>query len=85
MTFLTVKEAAESLRVHPETILRMIRRGDLPAIKCGTVYRVAEDDLRPTRAPKPVASPSVEDTRLVRYAQPEWRRQRSSDSSVGTR
>ena len=40
MTFLTVDEAADQLRVHPATIRRMIRRGEMPAVRVGRLWRV---------------------------------------------
>lgn len=79
MTLLTVDEAAAQLRVHRETIRRMIRRGDLAAIKIGNVYRVDLSDLKPTRRAR--VRPAIEgDTRLTRYARPEWRHRQSHDS-----
>lgn len=42
---LTVNEAAEILRLGPETIARYIREGKIPAIKFGRVWRVEEKDL----------------------------------------
>jgi excisionase family DNA binding protein len=69
---LTVREASELLRVHPETILRMIRRGDLPAIKCGTVYRISTDDLRPQRAVV-TRTEVVDESPLAKFVRPEWR------------
>jgi len=60
---LTVEEAAERISVHPETIRRMIRRGELSALKVGPTYRVDPSDLTPKRfavepkAPRPDRSP----------------------------
>lgn len=55
---LTVDEAASELRVHPETVRRLIRRGDLCAFKAGRAWRVPADSLIPAaprapRAPRP--------------------------------
>ena len=36
----TVDEAAAIFRVPPETVRRLIRRGDLPAIRLGRIYRI---------------------------------------------
>lgn len=53
---LTVEEAAERLKINPQTIRRWIRRGMLPAAKIGRKeWRISEDDLfsalkRPTQA-----------------------------------
>jgi len=38
--YLTVYEAAELLRVHPQVIYRMIHAGDLPSMRVGRVYRI---------------------------------------------
>jgi excisionase family DNA binding protein len=42
---LTPEEIASYLQVKPQTIWRMIRRGELPAIRVGRVYRVAREDF----------------------------------------
>lgn len=44
--FLTPQEVAAELRVSPAVVLRLLRRGELPALRVGRVWRVAEDDLR---------------------------------------
>ena len=41
--YLTVDEVADSLRVNAQTIQRLIRAGDLPAIRVGKLYRIAEE------------------------------------------
>jgi excisionase family DNA binding protein len=35
----TVKELSDYLRVHPSTIYRLLKRGELPAIKLGSDWR----------------------------------------------
>jgi len=61
---LTPLQVAERLCVHRDTVYEMLRRGQIPAIKVGKQWRVAEEDL-PTpyrvavqtpraRAPRPV-------------------------------
>jgi|GEM_PF-650399 excisionase family DNA binding protein len=42
---LTVREVADTLRVHQRTAYRLITRGDIPAIKIGTQWRVLEQAL----------------------------------------
>jgi excisionase family DNA binding protein len=42
---LTPEEIADYLQVQPQTVWRMIRRGDLPAIRVGRVYRVQREDF----------------------------------------
>ena len=43
-----IREAAEVLRVSPMTIYRLIRDGELPAIKVGWQWRVILPEM-PTR------------------------------------
>jgi excisionase family DNA binding protein len=42
---LTVGEVAGYLRVHPITVQRWCRTGDLPAAKIGRAYRIRKSDL----------------------------------------
>jgi len=44
-TLLTAAEVAEALRVSTMTVYRLIRRGELPAVRVGRNYRVRERDL----------------------------------------
>jgi excisionase family DNA binding protein len=41
----TPDEAAHTLRVHPTTVRRLIRRGQLPAVRVGGHWRLRADDL----------------------------------------
>ena len=43
--FLTVAEVAAMLRVSTMTVYRLIRSGDMAAVRVGRSYRVAEDDV----------------------------------------
>lgn len=43
--FLTVAEVAAILRVSTMTVYRLIKAGNLPAVRIGKSYRVAEDDV----------------------------------------
>jgi len=43
--FLTVKEAAEVLRLNPRTVKAMIHRNELPAFKIGSRWRFRESQL----------------------------------------
>lgn len=52
---LTPAQAAERLRLHPKTVVRMARDGRLPAIKIGTGWRfhpeqIAVEPRRPTQS-----------------------------------
>lgn len=42
---LTVAEVADVLRVSNMTVYRLIKAGQLPAIRVGKNYRIREDDL----------------------------------------
>lgn len=44
-TLLTVSEVADLFRVSSMTVYRLIRNGELPAVRVGRSYRVREDDL----------------------------------------
>jgi excisionase family DNA binding protein len=41
-TFHNISTTAKRIAAHPETVRRMIRRGDLPATKIGKQWRVSE-------------------------------------------
>lgn len=72
MSMLTVQEAAEHLRVHPETIRRMIKRGDISAVKIGSVYRVSVDVVTPTRQAPPEPVERADESPLAEFVRPEW-------------
>jgi excisionase family DNA binding protein len=42
---LTVREVAEAMRVSTMTVYRLIRSGELPAIRVGKHFRIRESDL----------------------------------------
>ena len=43
--FLTPAEVADLLRVSSMTVYRLIKAGDLPAVRVGKAYRIREDDI----------------------------------------
>lgn len=43
--FLTASEVASHMRVSSMTVYRLIKAGDLRAVRVGKSYRVREDDL----------------------------------------
>jgi len=43
--YFTVIEASHRLRVHPETVKRLCRQGDLPAIKIHNTWLISRDTL----------------------------------------
>lgn len=55
---LTVKEAAEVLRVHEHTIRRLIRQGKIPGTKLGRDFRVPKYEfLKTLHNPQPHYQP----------------------------
>lgn len=43
--YYTVREVAEILRIHPNTVRKMIREGELPAQTIGKGFKIARVDL----------------------------------------
>jgi len=43
--FLTVAEVAAMMRVSTMTVYRLIKAGDIPAVRVGKSYRIREDDV----------------------------------------
>jgi excisionase family DNA binding protein len=43
--FLTVREVADAMRVSTMTVYRLIRSGELQAMRVGRSYRLREDEL----------------------------------------
>jgi len=43
--FLTVQEVADLVRVSTMTVYRLIKAGDLPAVRVGRSFRVREQDV----------------------------------------
>ena len=41
----SVKEIADKLKVHPNTIYKYIKSGELNCIQMGTHYRIFEEDV----------------------------------------
>ncbi len=44
--FLTVAEVARHLRVSNMTVYRLVKSGQLAAVRVGRGYRIREDDVR---------------------------------------
>jgi len=42
---LTIREVADILRIHPRTAYRLVKDGNIAAIRVGTQWRVTEDAL----------------------------------------
>ena len=43
--FLTVQEVANLMRVSSMTVYRLIKAGELPAVRVGRAFRVSETDV----------------------------------------
>jgi excisionase family DNA binding protein len=43
--FLTPREVADQLRVSSMTVYRLIKSGELRAVRVGKAYRILEDDV----------------------------------------
>jgi excisionase family DNA binding protein len=43
--FLTVAEVADSLRVSTMTVYRLIKSGDIRAVRVGKSYRLTQEDV----------------------------------------
>lgn len=44
--YLSLEEVADLLSVHYQLIYRLVRSGEMPAIKLGRVYRIDRNDLQ---------------------------------------
>lgn len=56
-TYCTINEAAELLGVHPVTLRRMVKRGQLKAMRVGRLWRVETSQLKAVRVPQPEKEP----------------------------
>ena len=54
--YLTVEEVAQELRVSTDTVLRWIRRKELPAYKFGGIYRITPADYQHYKATRRTTS-----------------------------
>jgi excisionase family DNA binding protein len=61
---LTAHEVADQLRVSTMTIYRLIRRGELPAVRVGRNYRVRESELETYLSEQVVDPASIDLTDL---------------------
>jgi excisionase family DNA binding protein len=62
-----VAEAAEVLGIHPATVQRAIKRGELPATRVGRKWRVRLSDLEPkSHGAAPAATQKTKKGRFAR-------------------
>ena len=55
--FYTVDQAAERLKLHPKTVLRLIHEGRLRGTKIGKSYRIVRSDMESFGGAQPGAKP----------------------------
>ena len=67
----TVQQAAERLKLHPKTVLRLIHEGRLKGTRIGKSYRIQESDLRAFSGESPGAGPSGLQVRVTCVAEVE--------------
>lgn len=66
MEYFTVDEGAELLKLHPKTVLRKIREGELGATRIGRQYRISRDQIDTfCGGPQAAQNPSSAKTRQV--------------------
>ena len=68
---LTVQQAAERASCHPATIRRMIQRGELPALRVGSRWRVPAASLeagylQASATPRPAPEPAGRCAQIAR-------------------
>ena len=56
-SFLTTEEVLGCLKVTPRTIYRLIREGDLPAVRVGRQWRFRREDLENWLAARVASGP----------------------------
>lgn len=72
-TYYTISEAADLLAIHPMTVRRMIRRGEIAFVKVGSHYRISADAIAETKNEKIEREHRHDTSSLARYATREWR------------
>lgn len=58
---LTVDQAASALAVHPETVRRMIKRGEIAAVKVARRWRINSNELQKIATAPPIALQQMTD------------------------
>jgi excisionase family DNA binding protein len=58
----TVRTAAEKMQLHPESVRRIIRSGELRAVKMGKSWRLRESDLTNYIATRPTNQDRADQT-----------------------
>jgi excisionase family DNA binding protein len=64
MKVLTVREAADLLKVKPQWVYKMVRAGGLPFVRLGRLIRIDEDSLERWLAERRSGGHDVEERRL---------------------
>src|SRR5665213_2633896 len=67
----TVQQAAQRLKLHPKTVLRLIHEGRLRGVRIGKSYRIQDSDLRAFLGAPERARPSRLQARVTCVAEIE--------------
>ena len=67
----TVQQAAERLKLHPKTVLRLIHEGRLRGVRIGKAYRIQDSDLKAFSGVAPGAASSPLQARITCVAEVE--------------
>jgi excisionase family DNA binding protein len=74
-TILTPKEVAAELRIHKNTVRRLIREGQLPGMRIGATYRIHESTFRRWLEEQSQNGARPQKSRLATATGRGWRRQ----------
>jgi excisionase family DNA binding protein len=44
--FLTIAEVSQTLRLKPQTLYKMIKEGEIPAVRVGSQWRIPEEKFQ---------------------------------------
>ncbi len=79
--YVTIIEAAKTLRLHPETVKRLVRQGDLQATKLHNTWLIRKDVLAAFASTyKPSRGPGSRFRRIQEEAARGMSRQAASDT-----
>lgn len=64
--FLTTEQVAQILQVHPFTILKFLKEGQLNGIKLGRVYRIKKSDVEEFIEERMMKKPKKEKNEILK-------------------
>ncbi len=79
---MTVKELSDYLRVHPSTIYKLLRRGELPGFRIGTDWRFNAEVIDKWCLERNMKLPDDPSTRNLRSSIPPSSQPRDSTPSL---